>query len=157
MSEQGACICVAAHWLVPLLLTANSMHVAQLLARALCPVHAVLEHWVLQLSIQESMNVQSQFCHSGLNTCSQSLSVSTHNWFLVQSEQLACDKDVTCKCYLWPWCSCPGQPDVSSPAVWGVVNAGLLVAKGKYTSDLVPRWCSQNSVEDQSIIRGKWI
>lgn len=148
MSEQGACICVAARWLVPLLLTANSMHVAQLLARALCPAHAVLEHWVLQLSIQKNLNVQSQFCHSGLTTCSQSLSISIQNWFLVQSEQLACDKHIACKCYLWPWCSCPSQPDVSSPAVWGIVNAGLLVAKEKYTSDLVPRRCSQNSVED---------
>lgn len=137
MSEQGACSSVAAHWLVPVycLSAANFMLVAQLLARALCPVLAVLEHWVLQLSIQESLNVQSQFCHSGLTTCSQSLSVSTHNWFLVQSEQPACDKHITCKCYLWPWCCCPGQPDVSSRAVWGIANAVLLVAKGKWTSD----------------------
>lgn len=91
----------------PTAVTANSMHVAQLLARALCLVLAVLEHWVLQLSIQESLNVQSQFCHSGLTTCSQSLCFHTQ---LVLSP--ACDKHITCKCYLWPWCSCPSQPGV---------------------------------------------
>lgn len=148
MSEQGACICVAARWLVPLPSAPNSMHVAQPLARALCPVLAVLEHWVLQLTIQESLSVQSQSCHSGLTTCSQSLPVSTRSQFLVQGKQLACDKRVTCKCYLRPWCSCPSQPHVSSRAVGGIVSAVFLVVKGKYTSELVPRRLSQNSVED---------
>lgn len=156
MSEKGACICAAARWLVPLPSTTNSVHVAQLLARALCPVLAVLEHWVLQLSTQESLNVQSQFCHSGLTTCLQSFCFHTQ---LVLSPEWAAS--------LWQARSLQVLPVTLVLLPWsarcvilsymGHSKCCVTSGKGKYTSELVPRRFSQNSVEDYSAIRGKWI